>query len=142
MGVELEQRWLGPDWEWFVGVLRGSLTREDCILLLSPGALNWKLGSSRQVETLFKYRQIGLELTPITQVPRALPARGDWVYYQVAKGNAAWKDVVVEQSLATRLADEFIQNKETLPGSRELIVSYRGKQYPLQIALFAVPKRQ
>jgi len=142
MGVTLESRWLGADWEWYVGVLRGGLTREECITLLSPGALNWKLGSARQVETLFKYRQIGLELTAVTQAPRALPPRGDWIYYQVARGNAAWKDVVVEQSVAMRLQDELIVNRDVLQGSRDLIVSHRGKQYPLQFALFAVPKKQ
>ncbi|MGQ9575792.1 MAG: type VI secretion system baseplate subunit TssK [Thermoguttaceae bacterium] len=142
MRVSLESRWLGPDWQWYVGVLRGSLTPEQCIALLSPGALNWKLGSSRQVEALFKYGQIGLQLTPLAQAPRALPPSKDWVYYQVSRGNAAWKDVLETQTLAMRLQEKLIVNLDTLQGDRKLIVSHGGKQYPLQFALFAVPSRQ
>ena len=139
MKVSLESRWLGADWQWYVGVMRGGLTPEQCIALLSPGALNWKLGSSRQVEALFKYGQIGLQLTPLAQAPRALPPSKEWVYYQVSRGNAAWKDVLETQTLAMRLQEKLIVNLESLQGDRKLIVSHGGKQSPLQFALFAVP---
>jgi len=137
--VSLESRWLGADWQWYVGVMRGGLTPEQCIALLSPGALNWKLGSSRQVEALFKYGQIGVQLTPLAQAPRALPPSKDWIYYQVSRGNAAWKDVLETQTLAMRLQEKLIVNLDRLQGDRNLIVSHGGKQYPLQFALFAVP---
>ncbi len=139
MKVSLESRWLGPDWQWYVGVMRGSLTPEQCVALLSPGALNWKLGSSRQVETLFKFGQIGLQLTPLPQAPRALPPSKDWVYYQVARGNAAWNDVLATQTLAMRLQEKLIVNLDSLQGRRDMVVSHGGKQLRLQFALFAVP---
>ena len=54
MRVSLESKWLGSDWKWFIGVLYGNIGEREC-LSLSPGALNWKLGSSRQVDTLFQF---------------------------------------------------------------------------------------
>lgn len=80
-------------------------------------------------------------MTPLAQAPRALPPGGDWVYYEVVRQNAAWKDVLETQTLAMRLKDTLIVNRAELPGQRTLVVSVGGKQVPLQFALFAVPNR-
>jgi type VI secretion system protein ImpJ len=140
MRVSIESRWLEPDWQWYVGVHRGTLTDRDCLVMLSPGNLNWKLGSSRQVEAMFQYGQVSLELKPLGQAPGVLP-RGPWLYFEVTRGNAAWKDVLETQTLAMRLQDRLIVNRESLQGSRSLVVAAGGKQFPLQFALFAVPKQ-
>lgn len=141
MSVSLESKWLGGDWTWYVGVLRGELSEKDCLSLLSPGALNWKLGSSRQVEALFRYGQAGLELTPAPQAPRALPPNRDWIYYQVSRGNAAWNDVMETQTLAMRLQERLIVNLDDLQGKRKLVVAAGGKQFAFEFALFAVPTK-
>ncbi len=78
-------------------------------------------------------------MTPLAQAPRALPPNKDWLYYQVSRGNAPWKDVLETQTLAMRLQEKLIVNLENFQGDRNLIVAYVGKQYPLQFALFAVP---
>jgi len=140
MRVSIESRWLEPDWQWYVGVHRGTLSDRDCLVMLSPGNLNWKLGSSRQVEAMFQYGQVSLELKPLGQAPGALP-RGSWLYFEVTRGNAAWKDVLETQTVAMRLQDRLIVNRESLQGSRSLVVALGGKQFPLQFALFAVPKQ-
>ena len=44
MRVSLESKWLGSDWQWFIGVHYGNLSEQDCLAPLRPGALNWKLG--------------------------------------------------------------------------------------------------
>jgi type VI secretion system protein ImpJ len=141
MRVSLDSKWLGPDWQWFVGVLRGSLTEKECLNLLSPGELDWKLGSTRQVDTLFEYGAEGLHLTPLPQAPRALPPGRDWIYFEVSRQNVAWKDVLQTQTLAMRLKDVLIVNFKELQGERKIVVSVRGRQVPLHFALFAVPNR-
>lgn len=139
MQVSLEPKWLNPDWNWYVGVNRGNISEAECQMLLSAGALDWKMGSSGQVDLLFKNRAPGVHLVPLPQAPRALPASGGWLYYEVTRGSAAWKDVQVTQTLAMRFKEELISNLDTLQGQRKLVVSARGKQAVLEFALFAVP---
>ena len=141
MRVTLESKWFNAEWQWFVGVARGSLSEKECLGLLSPGALDWKLGSARQVDALFEYGAEGLHMTPLAQSPRALPPGREWIYYEVSRGNAAWKDVLETQTLAMRLKDTLILNRQELQGQRKLVVSVGGKQAALQFALFAVPNR-
>jgi type VI secretion system protein ImpJ len=103
MRVTIESKWLGSDWQWFVGVLRGALSEKECLTLLSPGELDWKLGSARQVDALFEYGAEGFHMTPLAQAPRALPPSRDWVYYEVNRQGSAWKDVLETQTLAMRM---------------------------------------
>jgi type VI secretion system protein ImpJ len=49
--------------------------------------------------------------------------------------------VLQTQTLAMRLQDRLIANIDSLQGSSTILVSYAGKQVPLQFALFAVPKQ-
>jgi type VI secretion system protein ImpJ len=139
MQVTLETKWLNSDWQWYVGVNKSNLSERECRDLLSPGQLDWKFGSSRQVEILFKHRAEGLQLVPMERTPRALPSSQEWIYYEIGRGNAAWKDVFETQSLAMRLKDTLIVNRDNLQGKDKMIVSYRGQNIPLQFALFAVP---
>jgi type VI secretion system protein ImpJ len=139
MQVRLESRWFGTSWDWYVGVSRGSLTEGELRTLLSE--LAWKLGSSRQVDILFSQRREGLDLTPLEQAPRALPSNRDWTYFVVNRQNAAWRDVFATQTLAMRLQEHLILNRDKLQGERTLIVSARGKSVELQFSLFAVPHR-
>ncbi len=139
MRVSLESKWLASEWTWFVGVQHAGLSGEECLALLSPGVLDWKLGSSRQVDALFEFGAEGLHLTPLAQAPRALPPRSDWSYFQVSRQNAAWDDVLETQTLAMRLKDTLIANRASLQGERKLVVASGGQQVALQFALFAVP---
>ncbi|MHC4398307.1 MAG: type VI secretion system baseplate subunit TssK [Planctomycetota bacterium] len=139
MRVALEQKWLGSDWQWYVGIQRANLSEQDCLNLLEPGNLEWKLGSARQVDALFKYRAEGLQMMPLRQAPRALPPRRDWLYYEVVRQGAAWKDVLATQTLAMRIREKMVVNRNDLVGQRELVLSARGKQVSLKFALFAVP---
>ena len=76
MQVTLEPKWFNSDWQWYIGVNKGELSEQECRELLSPGQLDWKFGSSRQVEILFKHRAEGLRLNPgRSDDPRAAVAR-------------------------------------------------------------------
>lgn len=140
MQVSLEPRWFHSDWQWFIGVRKGELTVAELRDVLSPGQLDWKLGSSRQVEVLFTHRAEGLDLSLVDRPIRALPAGQEWVYYEIARRDSpAWRDVQETQTLAMRLRDSLILNLDQLQGERHLAVSFRGRRVPLEFALFAVP---
>lgn len=140
MQVSLESRWFHSNWEWCIGVRKGDLSAQECRQLLSAGVLDWKLGSSRQVENIFLRRSGGVELRPLDRPLRALPASQDWIYFEVLKNDSpAWRDVVETQTLAMRLKDTLIDNKDRLQGERDIDVLAQGKRARLQFALFAIP---
>ncbi|RPH84120.1 MAG: type VI secretion system baseplate subunit TssK [Planctomycetaceae bacterium] len=141
MQVSLEPRWFNSDWKWYIGVFKGDLSEQECRDLLSAGNLDWKLGSSRQVEFLFSRRAEGVVLVPADHAIRALPSRRDWVYYEVPRTDQpAWRDVQETQTLAMRLRENLIVNRDRLQGERTLVVSSLGRTVSLQFALFAVPQ--
>jgi type VI secretion system protein ImpJ len=110
---------------------------------LSPGVLDWKFGSSRQVENIFLRRAEGVQLRPLERAIRALPARQDWIYYEVLQNDSsAWRDVVATQTLAMRFRDSLILNKDQLQGEREILVGALDRKVRLQFALFAIPQHQ
>ena len=140
MQVSLEPRWFNSDWQWFIGVKKGELTVQECRELLSAGQLDWKFGSSRQVEMLFTHRAAGLELSYVDRPLRALPVSQDWLYFDVSRrDDPAWRDVQETQTLAVRLRDSLILNRDRLQGERRLVVAYNGRRATLEFALFAVP---
>ena len=142
MQVSLEPRWFHSNWEWCIGVKKGDLSAQECRQLLSAGVLDWKLGSSRQVENIFLRRSQGVELRPLDRPMRALPISQDWTYFEVIQNDSpAWRDVVETQTLAMRLKDSLIQNKDQLQGERTIDVFAMGKKSPLEFALFAIPQR-
>lgn len=145
MQVTIEPKWLNPSWDWYVGVHRGNVTEMECRELLaetrtsdSVKRLDWKIGSSRQVDMMFQHGVPGLRLTPLPHPPRALPAH-EWIYYQVTRDGAAWQDVLSTQTLAMRYREELLHNRDNLQGSKDIVVNWRGKLATLQFALFAVP---
>ena len=53
----------------------------------------------------------------------------------------SWRDVQATQTLAMRFKDSLIVNLDRLQGERQLVISNRGRNIPLQFALYAVPTR-
>jgi type VI secretion system protein ImpJ len=142
MRVGLDPKWLGRDWDWYVGINAGEATRGEVTKMLDSTQYNWKLGSERQVDMLYTSRREGLRLRLLEQAPRALPPRGNWIYFQVSRGNAARDDVVQHQSLAIRFKDDLIANLRTLDGSQRIDLQDRKLGHaivPLEFSLFAVP---
>lgn len=140
MQVSIEPRWFNSDWQWYIGVNKGDLSSHECQDLLTQ--LDWKLGSSRQVELLFKHRAAGVQLTPVERAVGALPVLNDWMYFEVRRQDSpAWQDVQQTQTLAMRLKDSLIVNLDKLEGEQNLVVAAYGRQVPLKFALFAVPQK-
>jgi len=144
MQVAIDPKWLHSGWDWYVGVLAENISEQQCRDLLRPGSLDWKMGSSQQVDLIFQHGIPGVRQKELLQPPRALPSRQGWVYYEVEKDpdNAAWKDVLATQTLALRFKEQLISNLDRLQGQQRLEVLAQGKRSMLQFALFAVPPRQ
>lgn len=138
--VAIEPEWLHAGWEWYVGVNGKNLADRQVRDLLQPGKLDWKMGSSQQVDVIFKHGVPGVEHVELESAPRALPSHQGWVYYEVRREGNALKDVLATQSLALRFKTELIGNLEELPGQRNLEVMLPDRRAVLQFALFAVPR--
>lgn len=138
MQVSIEPKWLQAGWNWYVGVNGAGVSEREIRELLRPGHLDWKMGSAQQVDLIFRHGIPGVTLVDVPQAPRALPTRQGWVFYEVRRDNAAWKDVLAAQNLAIRFKEELISNLTELRGQRKLEVSVQGKRSVLEFALFAV----
>ena len=129
-----------------VAVVRGGRPRRQCQRKrLSEPALprgaRLEAGQCPPGRCAVRVRRRGAAHDALGAGARALPPGRDWIYYEVSRGNAAWKDVLETQTLAMRLKDTLIVNRQELQGQRKLVVSAGGKQAALQFALFAVPNR-
>jgi type VI secretion system protein ImpJ len=141
MHVSIKPKWLFDDWQWYVGVARGSLTEEECCKLLEPGFLNWKMGSASRVDEYWTKGVAGLELRAVARPPSVLPSKSGWTYFEVNRSHPAFRSVKAERSLAVRFSDKYIQNLDSLQGKRDLQVDMNRKTVNLQFALFALNMR-
>lgn len=143
MAVTIKNRWLNPQWDWYVGVHHAGLTKQECQKLLKPDHLHWKLASQRQVEYIFSNSLPGLLLQPMEQTPPGTPARHDWTYYEVTRSpRQVWEDVGATCTLGMRYREELIENRDQLSGQRQMIVNLgSGRLVELEFALFASPRR-
>ncbi len=144
MRVAIKADWLHSGWQWFVGVNGRNVNKDECRKLLEPGVLDWKMGSESKVDTIFQYSIPDVEHDFVDNPPTVLPIHQGWIFYEIRRNpqNAAWKDVLAEQTLALRFADHYLGNKETLVGQKFLQVNLPTKQAVLEFALFAVPSKQ
>jgi predicted component of type VI protein secretion system len=142
MSVSIDQKWLHAGWEWFVGVHSDDLDESECRELLRRGILDWKMGSSQEVDLIFKHGLPGVEQVELESPPRALPSRRGWIYYKVRREGSGWSDVLATQTLAIRFKDELINNLDKLTGQQKLEVKLSGRRPVLRFALFAVPPQQ
>ncbi len=139
MQVALDANWFHAGWEWYVGVAAQNLSEAECRELLRPGKLDWKMGSVERVDLIFRHGLPGVERLELSQPPRELPPHG-WVYYEITKQEAAWRDVLATQTLALRFKEELIGNLDKLRGQQKLEVVLPDKRAILEFALFAVPR--
>ncbi len=138
MHVTLDPNWLHNGCRCVLGVRRGKLSPQALDKILSPGFLDWKVGSARQVETLFSRRTSGVEVTPMREIPVALPSQTQWSFFELGGRGAAWVDVLETGTLAMRLREELIENRSELTGNQTLMVRLDEHRMPLQFAVFAL----
>jgi type VI secretion system protein ImpJ len=129
--VSLEPGWLAGTKGLYLGV-ETELPDAECQSLLN--AMDMKMGSGAQVEHIFKRALKGLNLVPVARPPRALPAGGGVLYFQVERDPVFWKDVTESFTLALRMN----LARASFQGDRVLSVTPpdRGQPTNLQFALF------
>jgi type VI secretion system protein ImpJ len=141
MEVNLDARWLGENWSWYVGVHPRNVDERQCRELLRPGKLQWKMGSAEQINLVFENNMSGVELEYMPHVPSALPGDSGYVYYAVKRQGPFWQDVFLKRTLALRFTTNLIKNRDELTGAKELVIVADGyPQAVLRFTLFAVPR--
>ena len=138
MQVTLDREWFNDNWDWFIGVSRGTLTEAECRGLLA--GLVWKLGSADKVDEIFEKKMAGLELFPLGQAPRELPALRETTFFNVKRQGVVWDDVVRSGTLAMRFQEALVRNRDKLQGEQLLLVSMGQRTASLKFTLYAVPK--
>ena len=136
--VQLEREWLSPTWAFFVGVDSKLSYRE--VEKLIRGKLKLKVGSTKQVDSIFRSAKAGVTLTPEPEAPRSLPG-GTWSYWKVERESVAWRDVEETLSIGIRIDDHHIEGR--IDGQQSILVRTDDAQdIILSFALFAMPKAQ
>lgn len=100
---------------------RGKLSAAGLDKLLSPGFLDWKMGSARQVETLYSKRD-GIGTETIARSPRVLPSQSDWSFFEISGRGPAWTDVLDTGTIALRIREQLIDDPQQLAGNQTLKV--------------------
>ncbi|MCI0459063.1 MAG: type VI secretion system baseplate subunit TssK [Gemmataceae bacterium] len=141
MQVVLEPEWLEPAWEMFVGV-ESPLAAEECVRLLTRGGqLDMKIGSTERVDDIFMAGTSGLKFTHSQLPPRALPARGGLIFFQVSRESQLqeWQHVQRSRTLAIRLNQNRVVG--TIQGQRTLTIKTTGQPTTMSFTLFLVPRQ-
>jgi type VI secretion system protein ImpJ len=134
--------WLQSDRRCLLGIQRGSLTSGEIDQLISPGHLDWKLGSADQVEALFTQRMRGVELTAARDIPKFLPSPAEWSYFEFQQRGSAWSEVVRSGTLAMRFRQSLLDAQQSWNGARTIRLKFQGRFVPLQFALFSFARSQ
>jgi type VI secretion system protein ImpJ len=133
MEVALEPEWLEPQWQMYVGV-KSELSPNECVALLSPGGVDLKIGSSEQVDRIFKVAAAGLRFTHTPVPPRALPAEAGLIYFQVSRDSDEWRNVQRCLKLAVRFNETRVV--DGIDGKRVLTI--RSPKTTLEFTLFVL----
>jgi type VI secretion system protein ImpJ len=136
MQVALEPVWLESVYQILIGV-QSALKPQECIdLLTRPGLLDMKVGSSQNVDEIFRRGQAGLRFTPTDRPPRALPTPPGLIYFQVNRESQQeeWQNVLSSLTLAVRLNENRIAGN--IQGQRSLTIRLAGQTTPLQFTLY------
>jgi type VI secretion system protein ImpJ len=140
MQVELESVWVRPEWQIFVGV-QTSLPVDDCIdLITQPGRLDMKVGSSDDVDRLYRLGRPGLRFRYVPQPPISLPTPPGMVFFQLEREQGMsneWQAVERSLSLAIRPSERLIAGD--IQGRSQLAIRVGDRPETMQFTLFALP---
>jgi type VI secretion system protein ImpJ len=140
MQVELESVWVRPEWQIFIGV-QSSLPIDECIdLITRPGRLDMKVGSSDDVDRLYRLGRPGLRFRYEAQPPISLPAPPGMVFFQLEREpgiSNEWLAVERSLSLAIRPSERSIAGD--IQGRSQLTIRVGDRTETMQFTLFAIP---
>jgi type VI secretion system protein ImpJ len=139
MQVAMERKWLESDQQLYVGV-QSELAPEECVRLLTKqGGLNMKIGSSQNVDDIFRRGQLGLKFNHSPHPPRALPSALGLIYFQVNRDSQLeeWQNVQQSLTLAIRL-----NVPGNIEGERVLTIRTGAQATTLRFTLYVVPQEK
>jgi type VI secretion system protein ImpJ len=140
MQVALEPKWLDTHYQMYVGV-KSRLPEEECKRLLERGGLDMKIGSSEQVDRIFKMGAVGLRFQHKPAPPRVLPAVQGLIYFEVSRNTEEWQNVQRSLTLAIRLNETRIAGP--VEGQRILTIkSAPGQTTTMEFTLYVVKADQ
>jgi type VI secretion system protein ImpJ len=137
MQVDLERAWLEPTAQMFIGV-HSTLTSDECVRLLRPGQLDMKIGSSEQVERIYRMGDYGLSFSHSQSPPQALPRAEGLTYFQIARDaqEVEWEFVERSLTLAIRLNEDLIIG--SIDRQRVLSLNYSNMETTIQFTLYVL----
>ncbi len=136
MQVALEPKWLDSHYQMYVGV-KSRLPDEEAKRLLERGGLDMKIGSSEQVDRIFKMGGVGLRFQHKPAPPRVLPAAQGLIYFEVSRGTEEWQNVQRSLTLAIRMNETRIAGP--VEGQRILTIkSAPGQTTTMEFTLYVV----
>ncbi len=136
MQVALEPKWLDSHYQMYVGV-KSRLPDEEAKRLLERGGLDMKIGSSEQVDRIFKMGAVGLRFQHKPAPPRVLPAVQGLIYFEVSRGTEEWQNVQRSLTLAIRMNETRIAGP--MEGQRILTIkSAPGQTTTMEFTLYVV----
>ena len=83
----------------YIGIETSELSDAECDRLMRD-EWSWKLGSADEVEAIFRQALEGLGMEPLNRIPPTLPT--GFVYFDITRNPAYWKDVVRTHTLGLR----------------------------------------
>ena len=137
MGVRLSPEWLQPDWSFYIGV-QCDLPTTEVTELLSERALGMKVGSTDDVDQIYRMGRRGVRIVPVADAPRVFP-RANWHYYRVDR-EGVWLDVEKTLNLGIRFNEKFVESQ--IQGEDRIDVRNRqtGENKSMAFSLFAIRK--
>jgi type VI secretion system protein ImpJ len=138
MRVTVDPDWFTPKWNLYIGIHHPTIKQQELFKVFVKQRPDWKFGSFDQIDEIFEQAKPGVKVSPLQQTPGPLAGRNNWVFLSVSENNHPWQRVTMTNSLAMRLSDEQIYNRDDLDGKRDIIFQLAGKLIELQFALFAV----
>ncbi|HAD60876.1 MAG TPA: type VI secretion system baseplate subunit TssK, partial [Planctomycetaceae bacterium] len=136
MTVRLEPEWLEPTWAFYIGVESELTTSRVGDLLTSERELGIKVGSTEQVDEIYRKGRRGVRIITVGESPRAFPRR-NWHYFRVDR-DGAWKDVERSLNFGLRFNDRRIEQQIQGENRINLIDRDSGNPVTLAFSLFAI----
>ena len=135
MQVRLDREWLGPTWAFYIGVESRLAFHEIDRLLMRD--LDLKVGSSEEVDTIYRRRRAGVRLTAEPEPPRDFPGT-NWTYWKVDRGSDAWEAVEHTLNLGIRFNEKQVVGQ--IDGEQKVQMKGEdGDLIGLTFALYAIP---
>ena len=135
MSVRLLPEWLAMTWSFYVGV-EASLKSSRVTELLSEKELGMKVGSTEEVDNIYRFGRRGVRFMPVGDAPRAFP-RANWHYFRVDR-DEAWGSVERSLNLGIRFNERMVVKQVNGENRIDITDRETGALASMAFSLFAI----